>query len=480
MRLFPRRRRTSSPAAPATSFIETLESRRLLSAEITITDASGDANDKSVRIADTLVGSQRDQHFFTLKNDGDTDLEITGMDIAGANAGDFTIETYNEGEQLLPGPNFTVAAGASIFVFPTFKPTVAGERAATVTFATNDATDGEDAITLTLLGKGTTPPPTPTAPSNVLVEAVSSSRISISWTDNANSEDGYHVYRASAANGPYSLIATLDANANGYIKDGLKAFTTYYFRVAAFNEAGDSGTSQDFDTTDAPVEAKSNNTIGTAVNMNTLTAARAFNDFVGSTDTRDYYKFKVTATTTVGISASGLGDTAGLTLYKLAGTKATAITSDREGADPGFAVINKRLTAGTYLIRVANYQDSETNYRLFVAPDAAGATRTAARDLGVPAATAKAVRDASGVSDTDDFYKFTLNGTRTVKINLTQFKADCDLELLDSTGTKIDASEEEDLTAETLTKRLVKGTYYIRVFAFEPVTDTSYRLSLGL
>jgi hypothetical protein len=86
-----------------------------------------------------------------------------------------------------------------------------------------------------------TPPPTPTpaAPSNLTATAVSSSEIDLSWTDDSDNETGFKVERARHGNA-FKRIATLGANVTTYADTGLKASTTYRYRVRAYNSGGNS------------------------------------------------------------------------------------------------------------------------------------------------------------------------------------------------------------------------------------------------
>jgi hypothetical protein len=79
----------------------------------------------------------------------------------------------------------------------------------------------------------------PSAPSSLSANADSSSRITVRWSDNSNNETGFRLERSG--NGvDYSEIATLGANATTYSDSGLAASSTYYYRVRAYNSAGNS------------------------------------------------------------------------------------------------------------------------------------------------------------------------------------------------------------------------------------------------
>jgi hypothetical protein len=84
----------------------------------------------------------------------------------------------------------------------------------------------------------------PAAPGNLTATAVSSSQIDLSWTDNADNEDGYKIERKTGS-GSFTEIATTGANVTGYSNTGLSASTTYTYRVRAYNTAGNSAYSNE-------------------------------------------------------------------------------------------------------------------------------------------------------------------------------------------------------------------------------------------
>ncbi|MCG8698318.1 MAG: fibronectin type III domain-containing protein [Bacteroidales bacterium] len=80
----------------------------------------------------------------------------------------------------------------------------------------------------------------PNPPSSLVVNAVSQESISLSWSDNSINETGFKVERSLSANTGFEQIADLGANAESYQDAGLQASTVYYYRVSAYNVAGDS------------------------------------------------------------------------------------------------------------------------------------------------------------------------------------------------------------------------------------------------
>jgi hypothetical protein len=82
----------------------------------------------------------------------------------------------------------------------------------------------------------TLPPPT-----NLTATAVSSSRIDLTWTDNASTEDGYKIERCAGAScTDFTHFTTVGRNGTSYPDAGLSAGTSYSYRVRGSNDAGNS------------------------------------------------------------------------------------------------------------------------------------------------------------------------------------------------------------------------------------------------
>ncbi|GIW53280.1 MAG: hypothetical protein KatS3mg081_2635 [Gemmatimonadales bacterium] len=87
----------------------------------------------------------------------------------------------------------------------------------------------------------TTLPNAPAAPSNLVATAVSATQIDLSWTDNANNEDGFKIERCVGSGcSSFRQIATVEANITTYHDTGLSPYTAYTYRVLAYNSGGNS------------------------------------------------------------------------------------------------------------------------------------------------------------------------------------------------------------------------------------------------
>jgi fibronectin type 3 domain-containing protein len=88
--------------------------------------------------------------------------------------------------------------------------------------------------------------------------AVSNTQINLTWSNVAN-ETGYRIERKTGTGGTFAEIGTVGANVTSFSSTGLSANTTYCYRVRAFNDAGNSGFSNEScATTLGPPAAPSN------------------------------------------------------------------------------------------------------------------------------------------------------------------------------------------------------------------------------
>ncbi len=80
----------------------------------------------------------------------------------------------------------------------------------------------------------------PAAPTRLSARAASESAIDLTWTDASNDEVGFILERASSDQGPFAEIARPARNATSYQDGELERQTTYFYRLRAYNSAGES------------------------------------------------------------------------------------------------------------------------------------------------------------------------------------------------------------------------------------------------
>jgi len=85
--------------------------------------------------------------------------------------------------------------------------------------------------------------------------------------------------------------------------------------------------------------------------------------------------------------------------------------------------------------------------------------------------------DFVGSSDTNDYYRFTLNSASSFSLLLSGLNADADVQLLNSSGSVITSSTAGGAASERISRSLTAGMYYVRVYQFSG--NTNYNLTLN-
>ncbi len=219
------------------------------------------------------------------------------------------------------------------------------------------------------------------------------------------------------------------------------------------------------------------NSLGQATNLGALSGTRSIQDFVGSSDRNDYYRFDLSQASSFSLTLNGLSANANVELL----TSSGALIQRSANGGTRAESISRSLNAGTYFVRV--YQGSgNTNYNLTLAAtgsgpaDNAGNTLATARNIGT-LSSSQSFTDFVGSSDTNDYYRFDLSQSSNFSLSLNGLSADADVQLLNSSGTVLSSSANGGTTAESITSTLGTGTYYVRVFPYSG--NTNYSLTLA-
>jgi probable HAF family extracellular repeat protein len=99
--------------------------------------------------------------------------------------------------------------------------------------------NGQRAVRLTP-GAVVAPKP-PAAPTNLAGQALSGARAQLTWTDQAGTETGFRIERASGSTGAFAAIGQVGPNTTTFIDVNTKVGRVYRYRVQAFSDVGSSG-----------------------------------------------------------------------------------------------------------------------------------------------------------------------------------------------------------------------------------------------
>jgi fibronectin type 3 domain-containing protein len=134
----------------------------------------------------------------------------------------------------------------------------------------------------------------PDVPTGLTASATSSSSIYLYWTP-LSEADYYKVYRSSSSSGTYLSIG--NSTGASYTDDGLDADTTYYYKVSAVNDNGESEKSSYTEETTgsdgppaAPTELSVTETTSNSISLswNSVSGANAYNVYRATSDSEDY------------------------------------------------------------------------------------------------------------------------------------------------------------------------------------------------
>ena len=245
-------------------------------------------------------------------------------------------------------------------------------------------------------------------------------------------------------------------------------------------------------------DVEPNNTRGTADFVRSFGAGSHSTTVYGSTgsgtDTQDWGRFTLSGRTSGTIQLSGMAQDLDLELYNSSGTRIDRSIRTGTSAD---TITLTNLAAGTYYVRVIpGVTGARSAYALRfglsvsttpprdsfdVEPNNTLGTAGFVRSFGAGSHSTTVYGSTGSGTDTQDWGRFTLSGRTSGTIQLSGMAQDLDLELYNSSGTRIDRSIRTGTSADTITlTNLAAGTYYVRVIPGVTGARSAYALRFGL
>lgn len=225
----------------------------------------------------------------------------------------------------------------------------------------------------------------------------------------------------------------------------------------------------------------SESSLETVRNLNTGVNPQIFSDTLNSGNS-NFYSFNLKGRSSFNFNFEDLSANAHVDLIR--DSNSNSVLDDDEvinssvfsGAN--LESINQTLDAGLYYIQISTDQGLDINYKFAVSAtpiDNAGDFLQNARQITVCSKT-KNYSDWVGISDTNDYYKFTLKTTSDFKLGFSGLSDDAQVQLLDSDGNT--SYDYVSITNESINRTLNPGSYYVRVNSYNN-SETFYKLSLS-
>jgi hypothetical protein len=240
--------------------------------------------------------------------------------------------------------------------------------------------------------------------------------------------------------------------------------------------------------------------LGTARDLGILSGTFANQEFVGTTDLIDLYKF--TLNDVANLQARVNGSTAGARIELIRDGNSNGLIDQNEilASDNGFSStrlssITEDLPPGTYFVKVApSGSTTSTQYQINLVatpfggnvPTEPGNTLPVARDIGVFSGTFSA-KDFVGTIDSSDFYKFTLNDISNLQFNVKGSSANTQIRLIRDINNNGLVDNGEILASDTnfsstflsgVTQDLPAGTYFANIQPGSTSSSTLYEMTL--
>lgn len=231
------------------------------------------------------------------------------------------------------------------------------------------------------------------------------------------------------------------------------------------------------------------NSLATATNIGSVSSTTTLSDFVGDTDTSDFYRFKLPSNSNFNLVLDGLTADADVRLIQDVNRNFTidageVIALSDFGSSSPESINLSGLAGGTYYIQVSQFE-GDTNYTLSLSNTNPSNLLFSEIAVGALSGT-QTFFDFVGNTDTSDLYSFSLSTTGNFSLALDGLSADADVRVIQDTNNNglvedsevIALSEFEGTASESINlANLAAGNYYVQVYQFEG--NTNYTLNLS-
>jgi len=248
---------------------------------------------------------------FTIKNNGNIALNLTGNPVVSSSNTNFTVSSQPANTTLNPAATTTFSVQ--------YTPTVGGAVTGTITIANNSV---EASFSFNVKGNSTIP-----APTGVTAIFQSPGSIVISW-NSVSVATSYKVYYGTSSSAITNLASSA-VTGTSYTHTGLSNGTTYYYNITAQDDGTESSHSQTVSMLTLPGIPGNLRSTVTTYNSNTI----AWDSVTGATSYKVYFAASSDGSKTLAGTASGTSYnhsslTANTTRYYFV----TAVNSTGEGA----------------------------------------------------------------------------------------------------------------------------------------------------
>ena len=292
-------------------------------------------------------------------------------------------------------------------------------------------------------------------------------------------DDRYYISANLEGSGSTKTVELLDEFGEVLVSRSAQFFSTtfdtyldsgtYYIRVFATES-----TTRSYDLT---VNVGPENDL----NRHALNGIRTkrFTGVLDSTPNTGRYDFKLTNPAQVRTVLSGMTSNLALQIRNAA-TGALILTSNRSATIPEYPV-TPVLPAGEYFVQISGAAGSPYNLELTLDIDSDD-TFVGANNGGTLSGLRPTYEFATPVKgqSLQDFHKFTLPATLDIRIRLSDFDRDLDVDLMNIDGVVLHSGQTSGNAEDFVKAGLPAGIYFVRVFRRMPLRNLNSNYSLGI